>query len=287
MSYADALTDFIAAMEIEGVRPIEPIAQRLSTGELIRFRCEGDKTGRQNGWAKLYLDERPAGAFGNYRLGVSRKWRVDRDLSLTADERAALQREWAAAKLRRQEEKEVSEREAASDANEIWGAAGPVSADHAYVQGKQLVTAGLRQSGAALVVPMYDAEGSIRNLQRIFPDGAKRFIRGGRTNGLFFVYGSFNRRGERVCIGEGLSTMSAIHKAAGAPCIVAFSAKNLLAVARLWNAARPDLDYIVCADDDPHLVDHPGIMQNLGRACAEAAAAEIGARVAYPSSEVA
>lgn len=135
MSYADALTDFIAAMEIEGVRPVEPIAQRFSTGELIRFRCEGDKPGRQNGWAKLYLDRRPAGAFGNYRLGVSRKWRVDRDLSLTADERAALQREWAEAKLRRQEERDASEREAASDAAEMWASAEAVSSRVAMADG--------------------------------------------------------------------------------------------------------------------------------------------------------
>src|SRR3546814_13995905 len=75
------------------------------SGELIRFRCDGDGHGRQNGWAILYLDQRPAGAFGNYRLGISRKWRVDRDLSLTPAERQALQHEWATAKQRRAEEK--------------------------------------------------------------------------------------------------------------------------------------------------------------------------------------
>src|SRR3546814_13548795 len=77
------------------------------SGELIRFRCDGDGHGRQNGWAILYLDQRPAGAFGNYRLGISRKWRVDRDLSLTPAERQALQREWATAKQRRAEERAV------------------------------------------------------------------------------------------------------------------------------------------------------------------------------------
>src|SRR3546814_21198591 len=84
-------------MELEGVKALEPIAARIASGELIRFRCDGDGRGRQNGWAILYLDQRPAGAFGNYRLGISRKWRVDRDLSLTPAERQALQREWAPA----------------------------------------------------------------------------------------------------------------------------------------------------------------------------------------------
>ena len=97
MSAHEAIADFIHAMECEGVKALEPIAQRLSSGELIRFRCDGDGKGRQNGWAILYLDEKPAGAFGNYRLGLSRKWRVDRDLSLSPEERRKLSAEWAEA----------------------------------------------------------------------------------------------------------------------------------------------------------------------------------------------
>src|SRR3546814_6858609 len=96
----DALADFIRAMELEGVKALEPIAARIASGELIRFRCDGDGHGRQNGWAILYLDQRPAGAFGNYRLGISRKWLVDRYLSLTPAERPALQRELATANHR-------------------------------------------------------------------------------------------------------------------------------------------------------------------------------------------
>src|SRR3546814_16060915 len=108
------------------------------SGELIRFRCDGDGHGRQNGWAILYLDQRPAGAFGNYRLGISRKWRVDRDLSLTPAERQALQREWATAKQRRAEERARSEAEAAKDAAEMWAAAGPARADHARTAARRV-----------------------------------------------------------------------------------------------------------------------------------------------------
>ena len=57
MSAHEAIADFVHAMELEGVKPIEPVAQRLSSGELIRFRCDGDGKGRQNGWAILYVDE--------------------------------------------------------------------------------------------------------------------------------------------------------------------------------------------------------------------------------------
>ncbi|KQX18128.1 hypothetical protein ASD39_17990 [Sphingomonas sp. Root50] len=264
-------------MEIEGIRAVEPILQRLSSGELIRFRCEGDGQGRQNGWAVLYLDERPAGAFGNYRLGISRKWRIDQDLGLTAEERQALQREWAEAKQRRQEEKLRSEEEAAKDAFDLWSSSGRALSDHPYVARKQLDAIRYRVTRDGwLLVPMIDASGDLWNVQRIAGDGTKRFMRGGRTQGLFFPIGQFTQRGERTCIGEGVATMEAVHRASGYPCIASFSAKNLLPVARLWYAARPDLDYIICADDDAHLD------RNIGVEAAQAAAEEIGARIATP-----
>lgn len=274
--WQSAVADFIGAMEMEGVKPTEPIAQRLASGELIRFHSDGDGKGRQNGWAILYLDDRPAGAFGNYRLGISRKWRVDRDLSLSPEEKRKLQEEWAAAKTKRQEERERSEAEAARDARDMWKSAAPVSLQHPYLVRKRLDPFLFRENEGRLLVPMYDGSGALWNLQRIAADGSKRFLRGGRTDGLFFLMGDMSRKGETVCIGEGVATMAAVCRSSGYPCIAAFSAKNLGAVARLWNSARPDLHFIICGDDDSHLP------KNIGREVAEAAAHEIGAKVAFP-----
>ena len=275
MSYQDALVDFLHAMELEGIRPLEPIAQRLSSGELIRFRCEGDGKGRDNGWAVLYLDERPGGAFGNHRLGISRKWHVGRDLSLSPEERRALSQEWAQAKAKRQEERQRAEREASIEAGEIWLAASPASPDHPYVARKRLDPSPLRQSGQKLLIPMYDGEGSLWNLQRIGPDGTKRFLRGGRTEALFCIIAP-ERMGSTAYIGEGYATMAAAHRASGELCIVAFSAKNLPAVARVWADHRPDLRYVICADNDAHLP------RNLGVESAVAAAEEIRAEYVVP-----
>lgn len=271
----DAIADFIHAMEIEGIRPVEPVNQRLASGELIRFRCDGDGKGRQNGWAILYLDDRPAGAFGNYRLGLSRKWRADRDLSLSPEERARLTVEWAAAKQRREDERRHSEYEASHDAQEIWANAQPASADHPYVAKKRLDAFALRQSGDKLLVPMYDADGKLWNLQRIAPDGTKRFLRGGRTESLFCII-SPDQLGDTVFVGEGYATMDAVRRASNAMCLVAFSAKNLLPVARIWADLRPDLNYVICADNDAHLE------RNIGLEAARAAAEEIGAEYVVP-----
>lgn len=281
MSYHEAVADFIRAIEMEGIKPVEPIAQRLSSGELIRFRSEGDGKGRRNAWAIVYLDEHPNGAFGNYRLGISRKWRSDGHVSLSAPEREAMQREWAAAKLKRREERVASEEEAAHDAAEMWRAAQPAAAAHPYLAKKQMDPAPYRQASSNLLFPMYDDHGKLWNLQRVGPDGTKRFLRGGRTDGLFLILGRFTTRGEPCCIGEGVATMAAVHAASGMPCIAAYSAKNIATVARIWWSARPDLDFIICADDDAHLD------RNLGVEAAVAAAEEIRARVAIPLREVA
>lgn len=277
MSAHEAIVDFIRAMEIEGVKPTEPIAQRLGSGELIRFRCEGDKPGRLNGWAILYIDEHPAGAFGNYRIGLSRKWKSGDDRHvLSPEERVAMRREWAEAKQRRQEERDRSEAEAAVEALEMWNCGVPASAGHAYVAKKRLDPTPLRECEGKLLVPMLDGAGKLWNLQRIAADGTKRFLRGGRTDGLFCLVGYDSKDAGTFCIGEGYATMAAVHRASGFPCIVAFSAKNMAAVARLWNAARPDLNFIVCADDDSHL------KTNVGLKAAEAVAEEIGAKIAVP-----
>ncbi len=277
MSALDAVHELIAAMQMEGLRPIEPIEQRLMSGELIRFRCDGDGKGRQNGWAIIYLDERPAGAFGNYRLGVDRKWKSGADYApISHEERQKLQREWAEAKQRRIDERRLSESEAAVEAMEMWDRASPASLEHPYAEKKRLDPAPLREIDGKLIVPMFDASGRLWNLQRISGDGTKRFLRGGRTEGLFAIVGAFTRRGETCCVGEGYATMAAVHRASGYPCIAAFSAKNMAPVARLWNAARPDLKFIVCADDDSHLAD------NVGLKAARAVAEEIGAKIAMP-----
>lgn len=278
MSYENAVADFLRAMEVEGVRPAEPIAQRLSGGELIRFRSEGDGQGRRNAWAILYLDERPAGAFGNYRLGLSRKWKAGDSHTLSPQERDRLQREWAAAKERRERERQDSMREAALDAAEMWAKARPADPGHAYLAKKGIDGAGLRQDGANILVPMIDADGELQNLQRIAPDGSKRFLKGGRTDGLFCLIGQPQGT---LCIGEGYATLHAVHRASSHACVAAFSAKNLAAVARIWAHLRPDLEIIICADDDSHLE------RNVGLEAAVAAAAEVGARIAVPTRKAA
>lgn len=288
MSASDAIADFLGFMEANGVVPVEPIAQRLASGSLIRFRCEGDGKGRLNGWAILYLDERPAGAFGNYRLNTGTlKWKSSSDRpALSNAEREALRREWQQARDRREAEQRANERQAALDAKGLWERAGSLQTDHAYAVRKKLSGLGpLRQLGDQLLIPMFAADGTLWNLQRIKPDGTKRFLRGGRTEDLFCFVGEFGPEVSEVVITEGYATADAVHQASGIPAVAAFSTTNLPRVARLWKDRRPDLGFIIFGDDDRATEERTG--KNPGREAAIAAATEIGAKVAFPLGEAA
>ncbi len=282
MSYHDAIADFLAFMTANGVEPGEEIASRLASGSLIRFRCEGDGKGRKNGWAILYLDERPAGAFGNYKANTGTlKWKSGEDRpALSQAERDALQREWREAKERREGERRDAELQASYDAADLWKRGKPAEPSHPYAERKRINVAPLRQIGPTLLVPMFGADGILWNLQRIAPDGEKRFLRGGRVEDLFCIIGGIDAQTGEVVIAEGYATADAIHRDTGLPCIASFSAKNMIRVARLWHERRPDLAYIVFGDDDRATEAKTG--RNPGREAAMAAAAEIGARVTFP-----
>lgn len=287
MSAHDAIHDFVSFMEANGVKPMEEIASRLASGALIRFRCEGDGKGRKNGWAILYLDERPAGAFGNYKANTGTlKWKSGSDRpALTKAEREALEREWREARDRRAQIRQDAYDQAALDAAAMWSRAGPAQPDHPYIAAKRIDTGELRQARGLLLVPMTDQEGTLWNLQSIAADGTKRFLRGGRIDDCFALIGSFEGAKEAVFV-EGYATGDTVHRASGLPVIVTFNTSNMPRVARLWAELRPDLTYTVFADDDERtareFVERGQAYKNPGIETAEAVAAEIGGFVAYP-----
>lgn len=292
MSVHEAISDFLAFMRTEGVEPVDTpdFAGRITCGKVIRFDCVGERKHSKNGWAILYLDERPAGAFGNWKFGINRRWAAGTANELSADERARLREEWD----RKKAERDAIEREghecAARDATWIWQNARPASPDQPYVQAKRLNVAALRQDGADLIIPMFDDEGVLWNVQRIRPDGTKRFLKDARISGLFTIIGEFSGARKAV-IGEGYATMDAVNQSTGLPCIVTFNTSNLPKASRIWAARRPDLEFIVFADNDEATrlknIEIRGIDENPGIEAAEAVAAEIGAKVAYPLGRVA
>lgn len=276
---SDAIPSFIKAMEAAGLKPMEPVATLLGSGNLVRFRAEGDKPGRRNAWAVLHLDGVPAGAFGSYRLGVQQRWCSGVVGALSEEERRERAAAVRKAQAAREAEIAAGQQRAAAEAERIVAAAAPARPDHPYLARKGITGEALHQLGNRLIVPMRDHAGRLWNVQRIGPDGTKLFLKGGRTDGLFWHCGTPDAV---ACIGEGMATMAVVRRATGHAVVAAFGWKNLAPVVRLIAAAWPSLDLIVCADDDAHLIDHPTIKRNLGLEAARAAAVAVGARLAVP-----
>lgn len=270
---SDVLEAFLAALTAHGITPLEPIGSKLLAQSLVRFRAEGDKPGKQNAWARLQLEPVPFGGFGSWRTGASGKWKSRQAHLATTLERQRLERRLDWMRHQAFAERDHQQKVTALHAQHRWSLASDPVDQHPYVQKKMMMTDGLRRRGNDLLAPMQDADGKIWNLQRILPDGQKRFLKGGRIKGTFWM----PREPEFVvAIGEGVATMAAVRAATGYPVAAALSADNLLSVSRAIRNKWQRADLILCADDDA------GSARNKGMEAARTAALVVGGRLAIP-----
>jgi putative DNA primase/helicase len=120
---------------------------------------------------------------------------------------------------------------------------------------------------ATLVVPMvrYDVTAAENDetaaarrmvgLQKILPDGTKRFNKGTNPVGASCLLGKPPKDGAPIAFVEGVATGGSVRLALerGHPVVVCFTAGNLLEVARLYRALYPKSPFLFCADDDAYL----------------------------------
>lgn len=267
---SDALEQFRDAIANAGLTPPDDVE---ADGRLHRFGANG-KRHDDSGWYVLHGDGIPAGAYGDWRTGVSETWRADIGRTLSRAEEAAHRARVEA--MRRERDAELARRHAAARerAAQIWRDADLVPDDHAYLRGKGVRSHGLRMhDDGRLVVPMRDAEGVLHSLQFIAADGEKRYLTGGRVHGCYYAIG---RPDGTICICEGYATGASVHEATGHAVAIAFAAGNLLSVARALRAKYPDATLVLCADDDHRTDGNPGLTK------ATEAARAVGGLLAVP-----
>lgn len=183
-----------------------------------------DKPRSKNGWYKIH----PSGnfaIFGNWEHGDGwGKW-TNGELSV-ADYTAMRQ---ATEQLKQQ--REVSYEEASQEASEFFYNTAKTEGFSDYLKRKRSHPHGAKFDGKCLIIPCQDANGKIWSYQRIYADGSKYFMSGGRTRGCYFPL--FNRnvaKDELVVVCEGFATGAAITQETGLPVIIAFNAGNLKTV---------------------------------------------------------
>jgi putative DNA primase/helicase len=244
----------------------------LPDGAIHRFRVPDDKASTLNGWYVLYLDGIASGAFGSWKAGGTHTWSSREP----ADHRETEQVRQRIEQARRQREAEQHQRQlsAANLAQRWWRDARRADPDHPYLIAKGVRSYSLRQRNDELLVPLYSG-GVLVNLQRIAPDGSKRFLFGGRIKGTYSPLGRITP-GKPLCICEGWATGATLHQDGGYTVACAMNAGNLKPVALALRAEYHTTEIILAGDDDRMTEGNPG------RTAANAAAAACGALVTFP-----
>lgn len=244
----------------------------IADGSIHRFHVPGDKPGTQNGWYLLFPDGIASGCFGSWKASSSHTWSSREPVNTVEAEQVRQRIEQA----RRQREAEQHQRQqaAAEYGNRLWRDARRADPEHAYLAAKCVSPYGLRQRGDELLVPLY-ANGALVNLQRIKPDGGKRFLFGGRIKGSYSPLGIITP-GAPLYICEGWATGATIHTDTGAAVACAMNAGNLLPVGQRLQRQHPDAVLIVAGDDDRMTDGNPG------KTAANKAAAALGCGLVLP-----
>jgi len=210
------------------------------------------------------------GSFGNWRTGLSQ--RVDVDWRGIGDE------ERAQLKVRQQAQEEAARElrarevaQAAMTAAELW-AQGSTVGRSPYLDRKGVQGEACRyMPDGSLLVPLlrYDLPraAALRAVQRIWPDGRKRFTKGFDKPGCAVRLGQVEM-GQVVMVCEGFATGLTLRMALdhAAPVFVGLDAGNLMHVARLVRSLYPAHRLLLCADDDWRTTGPDGQPLNVGRA---------------------
>ena len=237
-TFRDILTD-------KGLIPAEIMAD----GNLHRCPTQ-TKPHKQNGAYIAHVDTPATLWWCNWENGEQGTFCAEAKQTLSSAEISAWRERQHS--IQRQREAEYTERhaEAAQLARQEWNSARRCDANHPYLCSKGITALeGIRQArDGSLLVPVMDAAHNLQSLQRIYPDGTKRFLVGGKVSGGQFIIQGQPEKPVAVC--EGFATGTSIHLATGWTVYVAFSANNLARVAKTVKERLPDKTIIICGDND-------------------------------------
>lgn len=246
----------------------------VADGVLHRAHVEGDKRGTKNGAYILHADGNSSGWFQHFNTGISGKWTLSGKREPMTK---AMLEQIEADRQRRQIEQELRHKNAADKARFLWSNSKTVTeqSQHPYLIKKNVQPHGVRlYRDDALVIPIYDENKFLVNLQVIQADGTKRFLSGGRKKGCFTVIGKMSVDGI-IQIAEGWATSASLNENTGHFTAVALDAGNLEPVARVFRRLYPDSQIIICGDNDE---------SGTGQKAARAAAVAVGGKYILPAT---
>jgi P4 family phage/plasmid primase-like protien len=261
------MNEFLNAIREAGLSPpdyIEP-------GKLHRFPGLGKGNSNRAGWCWISEDQQ-GGVFGDWCTDSKQTWQAKRDKSLTPNERKQLLEKMALVGAQAEKEREKKQADSARKAAEIWSKAELAPHDHPYLIKKGIKPYGACINGDSLILPLRESEHT-HSLQYISSAGDKRFLFGGRVRGCYYGIG---RPNQVVLITEGFATGASVHESTGYAVAIAFNAANLLPVAMGLRERLPNVQIVICADNDTETEGNPGVTK------ATEAARSIDGMIAIP-----
>ena len=250
----EGIEGFIEFAESKGFQLTDP----KPTGELIRFANQGES--RENSWYICWKHRNHVIAqIGSWKTGKSYQYSSSNKIS--KEDKEKLRAELTRARNRYNAEKLNRQKEAAAKAHHLWKEAVHLT-DAAYLKKKGLphtFGAKFKKGNGAILVPMRGIDGTLHGLQMIFEDGTKRFLKGQKVSRTFFFIGKEIDTEKPVCVCEGYATGATIHLATGYPVFCAFSADNMVKVARALKRKYPEFKLLICGDNDRNTEGNPGL----------------------------
>lgn len=234
-----------------------------------RCHISGHKPYRKNGWYVQYTDT--IGVFGNWVTQEKFIWKSNKPvMEYDRDE-------WNRIREDQKAEQEKNRAEARRICREksarIWKDASVASDSHLYLVKKGVRAYGLKVSKTGqLIVQVHDGR-ILHGLQFISPEGEKLYLPGTNKTGCYHAIG---RVDGKILIVEGYATGASAHEATGHAVAIAFDAGNLLHVAKALRSKYPEVELVICADNDQWTDGNPGLTSALG------AAKEVKGLVAVP-----
>jgi putative DNA primase/helicase len=240
----------------------------IADGKLHRFKIDG----KLNGAYILHLDGRAAGYFQDFKQGIKQNWKASGNfIPLSEFQRQAFKAKCQQEAAQRQAEETAKHEAAAKKAAYIWTPAPYATTQHPYLIRKRIDPHGVRLGrGNSLIIPLFNSDNELVNLQFISEDGGKRFLSGGQKKGCFFTLSEVT---EKILIAEGFATGASLFEDSGHHTVIAFDAGNLEPVAKVIRQLHPHAEIIICGDND---------LSGVGQKAAREAALACGGKILIP-----
>ncbi|WNC69945.1 toprim domain-containing protein [Thalassotalea nanhaiensis] len=230
-----------------------------------------------NGFYRYFPDNQTL-YYGDWQLDITRTWRSEHSEQTQSDRFAIKQ---LMDRQKKQQEQDLVL--AIQNARDFYNSSQSATTQQ-YLTDKHIIAPeGVRVHSGNLIIPLVDlltAGIPIMNVQTIWPNGKKLFMKNARISGFCFPIGLIEDELESLYIAEGFSTAMTVHMITDELVLAAMNAGNLESVALAARKRWPKAKIIITGDDDWLTEQKTGI--NPGIKKATEAANAIGGFTCFP-----